>query len=190
MVVRTGMRYDSWTCFSPSPARSAGSFHSWRRRDGSQGHLHSCTARHTTVPVIRMPSASIYLLPCPLPVQGSGHSGQRGQPRSWSCTRHPTPTCAVGVMRMLGMTRGNVMQLVLTQAYFYAIPAWVIGLLGAQGAMAGLVSMLEKTLLLDLSSRYTLCPHQLPYPWTPRDPTPAQPGGSGCVSASFGGCAS
>ena len=41
-------------------------------------------------------------------------------------------TFEIGVLRMIGMNRNHVMQLVLVQSYFYAIPAWLIGLGTAQ----------------------------------------------------------
>jgi len=38
----------------------------------------------------------------------------------------------LGVMRMVGMTRGGVVRLLITQTFFYSLPAWVFGLIAAQ----------------------------------------------------------
>jgi len=60
-------------------------------------------------------------------------------------------TFEIGVLRMIGMNRKHVMQLVLTQSYFYAIPAWFIGLLTGQAGFALINLWLEGTLLVSLS---------------------------------------
>eukprot|EP00906_Rhabdomonas_costata_P011631 RCo016575 len=41
-------------------------------------------------------------------------------------------TFEFGILRMVGLTRGNLVILVLTQAFGYAAPAWVVGLIVAQ----------------------------------------------------------
>ena len=43
-----------------------------------------------------------------------------------------TRTFEMGILRMIGMTRGGVVQLLIIQAFCYAIPAWIIGIFAAQ----------------------------------------------------------
>ena len=43
-----------------------------------------------------------------------------------------TRTFEMGILRMVGMTRGGIIQLLLIQAFLYAIPAWICGLFMAQ----------------------------------------------------------
>ncbi|KAJ9447459.1 hypothetical protein DIPPA_12994, partial [Diplonema papillatum] len=61
-----------------------------------------------------------------------------------------TRTFELGVLRMIGMRRADLVQLVLTQAFLYALPAWVIGLLGCYGVWLGLREFLNGLLLLSL----------------------------------------
>lgn len=49
----------------------------------------------------------------------------------------------MGVMRILGTGRIGIILLLLFQAFFYAIPAWAIGLAGAAGVMYGVVEGFE-----------------------------------------------
>eukprot|EP00667_Euglena_gracilis_P001379 EG_transcript_1379 len=60
-------------------------------------------------------------------------------------------TFELGVLRMIGMHRHHVMQLVLTQSYFYAIPAWLLGLIMGQSAFALINLWLKDVLLVSLS---------------------------------------
>ena len=61
-----------------------------------------------------------------------------------------TRTFELGVLRMVGMKRRDVVQLVLVQAMMYAIPAVIIGLISAFGVWLFIKSILESTLVLTL----------------------------------------
>eukprot|EP01006_Ploeotia_vitrea_P062852 TRINITY_DN84526_c0_g1_i1.p1 TRINITY_DN84526_c0_g1~~TRINITY_DN84526_c0_g1_i1.p1 ORF type:complete len:1091 (+),score=42.23 TRINITY_DN84526_c0_g1_i1:9-3281(+) len=61
-----------------------------------------------------------------------------------------TRTFELGVMRMLGTNRANIVQLILTQAFIYAIPAWIVGILFAQGCMVGVNYAIEASLKVEI----------------------------------------
>lgn len=48
-----------------------------------------------------------------------------------------TRTFEMGILRMIGMTRPSLVSLLLVQAFAYALPAWIIGMLFALAAYAG-----------------------------------------------------
>eukprot|EP00760_Papus_ankaliazontas_P035632 PhM_4_TR7943/c0_g1_i1/m.53665 len=62
-----------------------------------------------------------------------------------------TRTFELGVMRMLGMDRTYLIQLVLVQSQFFAIPSWVVGLVIGQLAYLGISSAVESLLGVKLS---------------------------------------
>jgi predicted lysophospholipase L1 biosynthesis ABC-type transport system permease subunit len=55
-----------------------------------------------------------------------------------------TKTFELGVLRMVGMTRRYIVQLLLLQGFAYAIPAWIIGMALAQAASAVLMDLFEQ----------------------------------------------
>eukprot|EP01065_Artemidia_motanka_P038051 TRINITY_DN4692_c0_g3_i1.p1 TRINITY_DN4692_c0_g3~~TRINITY_DN4692_c0_g3_i1.p1 ORF type:complete len:1141 (+),score=302.14 TRINITY_DN4692_c0_g3_i1:115-3423(+) len=63
-----------------------------------------------------------------------------------------TRTFELGVLRMVGMRRSDLVQLVLTQAFFYALPAWVFGLVLAQVVWWQIRQALVDSLLMDLET--------------------------------------
>eukprot|EP01060_Flectonema_neradi_P010229 TRINITY_DN17355_c0_g1_i1.p1 TRINITY_DN17355_c0_g1~~TRINITY_DN17355_c0_g1_i1.p1 ORF type:complete len:1106 (+),score=147.38 TRINITY_DN17355_c0_g1_i1:33-3320(+) len=63
-----------------------------------------------------------------------------------------TRTFELGVLRMVGMKRRDVIQLVLVQAMLYTIPAIITGMLAAYGTWIMLKGMLEDSLVLSLPS--------------------------------------
>lgn len=48
-----------------------------------------------------------------------------------------TRTFEMGILRMIGMTRPSLVSMLLVQAFAYALPAWIIGMLCALAAYAG-----------------------------------------------------
>ncbi len=60
-------------------------------------------------------------------------------------------TFELGILRMVGMTRGRLVGLVVTQALFYAIPGIAIGLPVAQGLAVAFASFLSSIALVQLS---------------------------------------
>ncbi len=63
-----------------------------------------------------------------------------------------TKTFETGVMRMLGMPRVRVVQLLLLQAMFFAIPALLIGLLSAQLLQAAVAAYLSTLTGVDIQA--------------------------------------
>ena len=61
-----------------------------------------------------------------------------------------TKTFELAVMRMVGMTRWNLVCYVLTNASAFAIPAWVLGLVIGQLAFLGIRSALASALQVDI----------------------------------------
>eukprot|EP00756_Hemistasia_phaeocysticola_P014897 Hpha_TRINITY_DN15370_c3_g4::TRINITY_DN15370_c3_g4_i1::g.87410::m.87410 len=64
-----------------------------------------------------------------------------------------TRTFELGVLRMVGMKRAELVQLVLTQAFFYALPAWIFGLIIGQVIWGMIKQMLQQTLTMELQSQ-------------------------------------
>lgn len=60
-------------------------------------------------------------------------------------------TFELGVLRMLGINRAGLVSLVLMQAFFYAIPALIVGLIFAQGAYVGISIILQNTIQIQIS---------------------------------------
>jgi ABC-type antimicrobial peptide transport system permease subunit len=60
----------------------------------------------------------------------------------------------MGVLRMIGMTRSGLVQLILLQAFIYAVPAWVVGMLLGQVSYVGVSYILSRTLQLEELSRW------------------------------------
>lgn len=52
-----------------------------------------------------------------------------------------TRTFEMGILRMIGMARPSLISLLLVQAFAYAIPAWIIGMLSALVVYAGAASV-------------------------------------------------
>eukprot|EP01062_Namystynia_karyoxenos_P059026 TRINITY_DN50458_c0_g1_i1.p1 TRINITY_DN50458_c0_g1~~TRINITY_DN50458_c0_g1_i1.p1 ORF type:complete len:1108 (+),score=417.64 TRINITY_DN50458_c0_g1_i1:67-3324(+) len=63
-----------------------------------------------------------------------------------------TRTFELGVLRMVGMRRSELIQLVLTQAFFYALPAWTVGLIVGQVVWYMVRQALQESLLMELST--------------------------------------
>ena len=61
-----------------------------------------------------------------------------------------TRTFELGVLRMIGMKRANLVELVLTQAFLYALPAWALGLAVSGVAWAGIRAAMESAILVEL----------------------------------------
>eukprot|EP01063_Lacrimia_lanifica_P003040 TRINITY_DN11637_c1_g1_i1.p1 TRINITY_DN11637_c1_g1~~TRINITY_DN11637_c1_g1_i1.p1 ORF type:complete len:1005 (+),score=334.65 TRINITY_DN11637_c1_g1_i1:293-3307(+) len=61
-----------------------------------------------------------------------------------------TRTFELGILRMVGMQRPDLVQLVLVQAYVYALPAWVLGLLVSWVVWLQINSALESELMVSL----------------------------------------
>eukprot|EP01064_Diplonema_japonicum_P037734 TRINITY_DN893_c0_g1_i1.p1 TRINITY_DN893_c0_g1~~TRINITY_DN893_c0_g1_i1.p1 ORF type:complete len:1078 (+),score=231.55 TRINITY_DN893_c0_g1_i1:88-3321(+) len=61
-----------------------------------------------------------------------------------------TRTFELGVLRMVGMQRSDLVQLVLTQAFLYALPAWALGLSIAFAIWLVLRSLMTSLLLVSL----------------------------------------
>jgi ABC-type antimicrobial peptide transport system permease subunit len=66
-----------------------------------------------------------------------------------------TKTYELGIQRMIGFTKENLVVLVLANAYSFTIPAWIIGLAAGQGVYAGIrqlfISLIDVTLPLRVS---------------------------------------
>ena len=60
-------------------------------------------------------------------------------------------TFELGILRMVGMSRGRLVGLVLTQAVFYAVPGIVLGLPVAQGLAVVFANFLSSIALVQLS---------------------------------------
>ncbi|KAL0491062.1 hypothetical protein AKO1_009747 [Acrasis kona] len=60
----------------------------------------------------------------------------------------------MGVLRMIGMTRAGMIQLILLQAFCYAVPAWIVGVLLGQVSYVGVSYILSRTLQLEELSRW------------------------------------
>jgi ABC-type antimicrobial peptide transport system permease subunit len=60
----------------------------------------------------------------------------------------------MGVLRMIGMTRSGLVQLILLQAFCYAFPAWVVGMLLGQVSYVGVSYILSRTLQLEEIGRW------------------------------------
>jgi ABC-type antimicrobial peptide transport system permease subunit len=60
----------------------------------------------------------------------------------------------MGVLRMIGMTRSGLVQLILLQAFCYAFPAWIAGVLLGQVSYVGVSYILSRTLQLEEISRW------------------------------------
>jgi len=60
----------------------------------------------------------------------------------------------MGVLRMIGMTRAGMIQLILLQAFCYAVPAWIVGVLLGQVTYVGVSYALSRTLQLEELSRW------------------------------------
>ena len=61
-----------------------------------------------------------------------------------------TRTFDLGVLRMLGMQKPDAVQLVLTQAFMYAFPAWVGGLISALITWSAIRTVMAKEVLVEL----------------------------------------
>jgi len=61
-----------------------------------------------------------------------------------------TRTFELGVMRMVGTSRRGLIMLLLVQAFSYAIPSWVIGLILAESCTFGLVDILTSFIGIPL----------------------------------------
>jgi len=64
-----------------------------------------------------------------------------------------TRTFELGVLRMVGMTRYGLVELLLVQALMYAIPAWALGLIGAQGAAVLLFRYISRLVDMAIPNR-------------------------------------
>lgn len=53
-----------------------------------------------------------------------------------------TRTFEMGILRMIGMTRPSLVSMLLVQAFAYALPAWIIGMLIALAAYAGAATII------------------------------------------------
>eukprot|EP01127_Copromyxa_protea_P020193 TRINITY_DN670_c0_g1_i2.p1 TRINITY_DN670_c0_g1~~TRINITY_DN670_c0_g1_i2.p1 ORF type:complete len:653 (-),score=97.63 TRINITY_DN670_c0_g1_i2:3-1961(-) len=58
-------------------------------------------------------------------------------------------TFEIGVMRMIGSQRNGIIMMLLTQAFLYAIPAWVFGLGFAQSAAMGIKASVSSLLGIE-----------------------------------------
>ncbi|AIN97668.1 hypothetical protein LPMP_201740 [Leishmania panamensis] len=56
----------------------------------------------------------------------------------------------LGIQRMVGLTKENLIFLVLTNAYAFTLPAWLIGLVAGQGAYTGIRFMFLKLVNVEL----------------------------------------
>ncbi|KAG5493177.1 hypothetical protein GH5_01917 [Leishmania sp. Ghana 2012 LV757] len=61
-----------------------------------------------------------------------------------------TKTYEFGIQRMIGLTKENLIVLVLTNAYAFTLPAWIIGLGTGQGAYMGARLVFAKIVDVDL----------------------------------------
>lgn len=66
-----------------------------------------------------------------------------------------TRTFELGIHRMVGMTRFSVVEMLLTQALSYAIPAWVVGLFIAQVGAYMVLSMIETSVEVPVNKQLT-----------------------------------
>ena len=57
----------------------------------------------------------------------------------------------MGLLRMLGLKRFNIVQLILVQAMWYGIPAWIIGMIIGQISYTGVAILLGQTLQAPIS---------------------------------------
>ncbi|GET92264.1 hypothetical protein, conserved [Leishmania tarentolae] len=61
-----------------------------------------------------------------------------------------TKTYELGIQRMVGLTKENLIFLVLVNAYAFTLPAWAIGLASGQGAYSGIRLVFVKLVDLEL----------------------------------------
>jgi ABC-type antimicrobial peptide transport system permease subunit len=66
-----------------------------------------------------------------------------------------TRTFELGIMRMVGMTRGMLSGYVVTGALLFAIPAWALGLIIAQLIFLGVVNLLSSGLGVEIDQALT-----------------------------------